>query len=235
MLNLLIEGIMSAPSKEMRKLRKTASEILKSDETQAESSDSSESTSQSSKEEDKEGQSPREYENGVENKKKEKKKKSLLDILPSKPDITCIQEIWLKTGKVFSLKGYECLRQDRMSPIGGEVATLIKDKVPARRLKMTANSAIECLAVEVFLTDSKISICNIYHAEQETDEKFLYDIYIQLPSTAIFCGDFNPHNPLWGGKNGQERESPGRFHRHPSCTERRKGNLSKSERRDVTD
>lgn len=127
--------------------------------------------------------------------------------LPEKSDIIDVQETWLKIGNEVLLKEYECHRHDREGQRGGAVATWIRCNVPTRRLTVSINSSIECIVTEVSLTDMRISICNIYPAEPESETRFFNDILLQLPSVAFFCGDFNAHNPLWGCKKTNSKES----------------------------
>lgn len=135
-----------------------------------------------------------------------------IECLQTKPDIICIQKTWLKTGREFLLKEYECHRNDRGSQRGGGVATWIKSDVPARVLPVSTNPSIQCIVTEVILKDVRISICNIYHAEPESEKCFFSDILLQLPSAAFLCGDFNAHNPVWGGrKTDQKGKSLGDF------------------------
>jgi hypothetical protein len=56
------------------------------------------------------------------------------------------------------------------------------------------------MAVQIIARPTPITICNIYSAEESIDEKTLEGIFNQLPQPVMFCGDFNGHHPIWGGR-----------------------------------
>lgn len=124
-----------------------------------------------------------------------------IEDLKIKPDVICIQETWLNNTKSVNLKNYKCFREDRMNGRrGGGVANFVRETIPAREIKLAVDPAIECTAVEIILRDTRLSVCNIYHAELTTTTKMFQDVVKQLPSTPLICGDFNGHNPIWGSE-----------------------------------
>lgn len=110
--------------------------------------------------------------------------------------IICIQETWLHAGIDFIIPGYSVLRHDRPDGIrGGGCAFFVHSSISYRDLGIT--SAFECGAIEVFFPDHSISLVNLYSCSSFSLRDFRH-ILSQLPSTAMLCGDFNAHNPLWG-------------------------------------
>ena len=122
-----------------------------------------------------------------------------LDTINHKPSVICIQETWLQENKSFHLKGYSTsVRKDRPLRRGGGVAIYVLEGKAHRVIPVV--SSLECCAVEVFSGSSHITICNIYHTDQPPSKSLFSDIIQQLPAPVFFCGDFNAHHSLWGGR-----------------------------------
>ncbi len=114
------------------------------------------------------------------------------------PQVICVQETWLNKNKSFALKGYDVERRDRQNRQGGGVAIFICQELEWNPLNVV--TSMECMAVQIIARPAPITICNIYSAEQLTEEKTLEEILNQLPQPVLFCGDFNGHHPMWGGR-----------------------------------
>ena len=61
------------------------------------------------------------------------------------------------------------------------------------------NTSLQAVAVRVILTKS-ITICSLYLPPDLTfNATDLQNLILQLPSPFLILGDFNSHNPVWGG------------------------------------
>lgn len=60
--------------------------------------------------------------------------KHFIEELNIKPDVICVQEIWMKRCLDFVLQGYTTVRHDREEGNGGGCATFIKSEISYRIL-----------------------------------------------------------------------------------------------------
>lgn len=121
--------------------------------------------------------------------------KRFVDTFKEKPKVICVQETWLKGCLDFVIPGYICLRKDRKST-GGGCATFIEQGVQYRRIDIKID--IECVAVEIWSTQGRISVINFYNPCIQLDSDKLDQIMEKVRSPVVWVGDFNSHNPLWG-------------------------------------
>lgn len=71
--------------------------------------------------------------------------KKIVDELPIKPDVICVQETWLKSNLEFRIVGYLSVRSDREEGVGGGCATFIQDDMAFREV----NKGSEYVVVEI--------------------------------------------------------------------------------------
>ena len=83
--------------------------------------------------------------------------------LKEKPDVICIQEIWLKTHLDFIIGGYSAIRQDRNDGQGGGCATFIREIMSYSRLTFKNSHDLEIVGVEVWINKRNISVLNFYN------------------------------------------------------------------------
>lgn len=115
------------------------------------------------------------------------------------PRVICVQETWLNKNKSFVLKGYDVERRDRQNRQGGGVAIFICQELEWNPPNVV--TSMEFMAVQIIARPTPITICNIYCTEQYIgNDKTLKEIFNQLPQPVLFCGDFNGHHPMWGGR-----------------------------------
>jgi hypothetical protein len=112
--------------------------------------------------------------------------------------VICVKETWPNKNKSFVLKLYDVEIRDRQNRQGGGVAICICQVLEWNLTNVV--TSMECIAVQIIARSTPITICNIYCAEQIIDEKTLKEIFNQLPQPVLFCGDFNGHHPMWGGR-----------------------------------
>ena len=115
------------------------------------------------------------------------------------PGIVCLQET--KLGNTQYNPGLNYSIYNSAPPIGDRAkggAAIIVNKALQHSL-VQLNTSIQAVAITV-TSGKQITICSIY---LPPDLVFTYnDIHLlinQLPSPFLLLGDFNAHNPLWGG------------------------------------
>ena len=115
------------------------------------------------------------------------------------PGITCLQEIKLGTDSFNPGLNYVLYRSpppasDRAK---GGAAIIIKKSLQHSLLKL--NTHLQAVAIQVIL-DRQLTICSLYLPPDLTfNVNDLQVLVNQLPSPFLILGDFNAHNPLWGG------------------------------------
>lgn len=87
--------------------------------------------------------------------------KKLIRDFEVKPDFLCVQETWLKPHLDFVVPGYICLRKDRSDQSGGGCATFIKSGIQYKVCEYELS--LECLIVEVWSHQGKLSLVNFYN------------------------------------------------------------------------
>ena len=119
------------------------------------------------------------------------------------PDVICLEETYLKEGKLFSLPGYDNFRKDRVNRNGGGVATFVKKDLNA--VQIDTPDQVECIGIKVKLKNSYIQIYNVYNPPDITIDKSSYKKFFENINS-IVTGDFNSKNSLWNSpdynKNG---------------------------------
>lgn len=124
--------------------------------------------------------------------------KHFIDLMPSAPDVICVQETWLKPILEYRILNYIAVRCDRDEGVGGGCATFIKEDIPFRVVNKGKEE--EYIAVEIWTKGGKFIIINYYNPCRKLDINKLKNIQGQTRNHIIWCGDFNSHSTLWGGK-----------------------------------
>lgn len=98
-----------------------------------------------------------------------------------------------------------CVCRDRNEGGGGRCATFIKLGLPYRVLGL--GKELEYVVVEVWVGLDGVAIINFYNPCRKLELDKMEDVEGQNRRKVVWCGDYNAHNPLWGGKkldeNGQ--------------------------------
>ena len=120
-------------------------------------------------------------------------------------NVICLQET--HTHNSITLKGYKAYEHAaNLTTSGGSYAgeaILVKNHIPHSYIPL--NTALRAVAVRVTLHKT-ISICTLYIPPNSPITSLqLNDLYNQLPQPAIILGDFNAHNPMWGGDKTDQR------------------------------
>ena len=115
------------------------------------------------------------------------------------PKILCLQETVLGH-EIFNPRlNYSIYNSP---PLGGGRAhggaAIIIDK-SLQHSQITLNTSLQAVAVKVIM-DKEISVCSLYLPPDLTfNMNNIQNLINQLPSPFLILGDFNAHNPLWGG------------------------------------
>ena len=116
------------------------------------------------------------------------------------PNILCLQETWLNTGKQPKLKQYQpFIQTNRTGRRGGGVLIAVKDNIPYQEIKL--NSQLEACAIELHIGDDHIALCNIYISPDTPVQTLVQELNLiknQLPTPMIICMDSNTHHVSWG-------------------------------------
>jgi exonuclease III len=132
--------------------------------------------------------------------------------------IVCIQETWLKPNLKFSIPGYHCLRQDRISsspnPHGG-VAILVHSSIKSKctRAKFVKMDLVESIFVEISLSTFKFTLGSIYcpgkprKYDSEFEKKIKLDLskLLSRPGPFVLTGDWNAKHINWNNKLNDQR------------------------------
>lgn len=85
-----------------------------------------------------------------------KNSNSLFTAIRAKPDVTCVQGLWLKPRLDFIIQGYVAIRKDGEEVVGGGSVTFVKEGIPYRG--MDGGNDLECVIVEVWAGKKKLDI-----------------------------------------------------------------------------
>ncbi len=117
-----------------------------------------------------------------------------------KPFIVCLQETHLLPLHPLSLRGFNIYRFDHDDGLRahGGVAVLIRDSLFSEEHNVRTD--LQTVCVRVHLPSFSFTVCSIYIPPgQVVSQEELEDVFSQLPAPFFIAGDFNAHNPLWGG------------------------------------
>ena len=115
------------------------------------------------------------------------------------PAVVALQETHLKECDNLTFKSYHMY--NTFSPdedwAKGGTSLLIKQGIIHSHISL--NTTIQAVAVRVTLHKT-VTLCSIYiPPESRLRQQELDNLVDQLPTPYILLGDFNGHNPLWGG------------------------------------
>ena len=119
-------------------------------------------------------------------------------------DILLIQESKLtEDHDTPTIPGYGSIRVDRKNKQGGGIISFIRSSLTHQRLKNEAKDATETSTFTVKLSKNKwVTITNLYCTPASSGAfagkviRLATEIIPTSPS-ALICGDFNAHSPLW--------------------------------------
>ena len=115
------------------------------------------------------------------------------------PGIVCLQETKLGTKPYNPGLNYNIFRS--VPPPGnyahGGAAILIRKSLQHSPVQL--NTRLQAVAVKAY-TGKAVTICSLYLPPSENfSENDILNLLNQLPQPYLVLGDFNAHNPLWGG------------------------------------
>ena len=115
------------------------------------------------------------------------------------PGIVCLQETKLGTKPYNPGLNYNIFRS--VPPPGnyahGGAAILIRKSLQHSPVQL--NTRLQAVAVKAY-TGKAVTICSLYLPPTEDfSENDILNLLNQLPQPYLVLGDFNAHNPLWGG------------------------------------
>ena len=137
------------------------------------------------------------------------KKEALKNRLDTcKIDIACIQETHLTDKNRFSIRGYQTVRQDRLSGSKGGVLILVKNDINISEMKLKTEDDSEMIGIKLSEHDPQLIVYNCYCPPL----KSLSLEKLEIPEEGcIVTGDFNSHSQSWGYREtdarGEEVES----------------------------
>ena len=116
------------------------------------------------------------------------------------PAVVCLQETLQSDQNLSNFRHFTQIFKNATKIDGrpnGGVAILIKNSIPHSTIQL--NSNLQATAARITL-HKLITICSIYLPPTTVfTQNELTDLLVQLPSPVLLMGDFNSHNPLWGG------------------------------------
>lgn len=131
--------------------------------------------------------------------------KKYIDNLIEKPNVICIQETWLIPQLDFLINGYNVIRRDRESGRGGGIATFIQNGMKYKVVQINKDN--ESIISKIWTERGCIDIINYYNPCAKLSQTILEAVAGPLYGNAVWCGDFNSYNSLWGSNktdvNGQ--------------------------------
>lgn len=111
----------------------------------------------------------------------------------------CLQETYLTTKSDNIFRHYNSYRKDRVDAAraSGGVAILTSKSIPTKHISLVTD--LEAVAVQICL-DKIMTVCSLYLPPSAVvEQRQLENLFNQLPRPFLILGDFNAHNPLWGG------------------------------------
>ena len=115
------------------------------------------------------------------------------------PGIICLQETMLGNSSYNPGLNYSIFNS---SPVGGGThggaAIIVKNSL--QHSKIALNTNLQAVALSVIL-DKRITVCSLYLPPHLVfNIRDVQSLINQLPTPFLLLGDFNAHNPLWGGR-----------------------------------
>lgn len=116
-------------------------------------------------------------------------------------DVIAVSESWLKlhhNGKLFSLKGYILVRNDRLNKRGGGIAVYIRSCFKVKLISHSPSAykkeQSEYMLLGLTFKNIKLLLCALYKPPKASyPSEFLHDVSVLLPSfeNVMLIGDFN--------------------------------------------
>lgn len=116
------------------------------------------------------------------------------------PTVIALQETNLKPAHTPVIQKFTLFRKDYVEGhvACGGVALFVKNSHSPRPIPL--QTTLQAVAAQLTVNNIHLTVCSLYLPPGENiPENQLKNIQLQLPPPFILCGDFNAHNPLWGG------------------------------------
>ena len=114
------------------------------------------------------------------------------------PRIICLQEIKLGNKNYNPGLNYSFYKSPLPVSAHAKGGTAIIVNKNTEHHLVNINTSLQAVAVRVLL-DKFITVCSLYLPDSFTMSE-IENLVSQLPSPFLLVGDFNAHNPLWGGE-----------------------------------
>ena len=101
----------------------------------------------------------------------------------------------------FVITGYDSIRRDRGEGSGGGCVTFVKQGLQYRVLGK--GTGLECVIVEIWTKVGNMEIVHFYNPGNRMTIEMFDEISVHLGGKGVWCGDFNAHSTLWGGRNDE--------------------------------
>ncbi len=114
--------------------------------------------------------------------------------------VVSLNETWLKPRDTLDTPGFQCFRFDRPDRIGGGVALLVRDDIPATPLDLGQSQlGNEVVACRLHLGQAVIAAASIYCPPGCPADRGLFS-QLAVFDQAIILGDFNAKSPTLGSR-----------------------------------
>ncbi|KXJ71692.1 hypothetical protein RP20_CCG019920 [Aedes albopictus] len=117
--------------------------------------------------------------------------------------IAYLQEIWLKEGESFRMRGYTLVSKRRAEGYGG-VRILIKDGLDFEPLNIRRFLPLETIAVKITNLDQPLIVISVYappdtSITKQVENKLteFFETVETISEEMIVAGDFNAHHAMW--------------------------------------
>ena len=121
------------------------------------------------------------------------------------PILCCLQETFLSSTD-FNIRGfnsYHYTSQDIGGRACGGVSILVKEGIPQSEVQL--NTTLQAKAVTIS-SPKALTVCSLYLSPSiNIDPLLLSNLFDQLPTPFIICGDFNAHSIVWGCRDNNPR------------------------------
>lgn len=118
-------------------------------------------------------------------------------------EIACLQEIWLKEGENFRIKGFQMASRRRAEGYGG-VGILVKDGIEYDEIQTRSFLPIEIVGIRISNLEVPLQIYSVYvppdsslARQVETKISELFEEFERISEEVLISGDFNAHHIMW--------------------------------------
>lgn len=116
------------------------------------------------------------------------------------PGVVCLQETKLGDTDFNPGLNYSFYNKSPTLAVRAKGGAAIIVKKNIQHSKINIRTDFQAVAVRVFL-NKPYTVCSLYLPESTIREIDLKNLLDQLPTPFLLLGDFNGHNPLWGGNH----------------------------------